>query len=323
MLEQSEFGSSLEAEKSGGVEISVVIACYTDERFDSIKDALESIRKQSLAPRHVIAAVDNNPQLAARLRAEFDWVTVVLNVAGRGSSATRNRGVEVVTTPITAFLDDDETAHEDWLLELSMPFVQPDVVGTGGQYKAVWSVSKPVWFPDEFAWVVGGSYLGMPTETTEVRNVWSGNMAVRTGPFRAVGGFRAGFGKHNSVSHPDDTDLCIRLTKADAGRWMYVPSAVINHNVPVGRTSLRFFVSRCFAEGGGKALMRTRLGSTSTLALERTYVRDSARAAALRLARKEPASILQGAAMLLGLASAAAGYANQQLRSAFSRRARR
>jgi GT2 family glycosyltransferase len=292
-------------------DISVVVACYTEDRFDGIRRALESVRKQSLEPRTVVVAVDNNESLADRLRAEFDWVTVVLNQGDRGSSATRNRGVESVKTSITAFLDDDETADEDWLLELSQPFTEQTVVGTGGTYEAVWARGKPSWFPDEFAWVVGGSYLGMPTETQEVRNVWAGNMAVRTAAFRALGGFRAEFGKHQGVYVPEDTDLCIRLTAANEGRWIYVPAAVVDHAVPTDRASLRFFVSRCFSEGRGKVLMSRGLGSSAVLAMEHAYVKTSVRAAARHFARRSPSEMLQGTVILLGLASAGAGYWGQ------------
>jgi GT2 family glycosyltransferase len=296
------------------IDVSVVLACHTLDRLDSIKSALASVRKQSLEPRQVIVAVDNNEVLADQLSNEFDWITVVVNRGSPGSSATRNCGAVLAVTRFTAFLDDDETADPDWLLELTQPFCDTDVVGTGGRYEAVWSSGKPSWFPDEFAWVVGGSYLGMPTETTAVRNVWSGNMAVRTDVFLEVGGFRTEFGKHDGVNHPEDTDLCIRMSStAAAGNWLYIPSAIIIHDVPPGRATFRFFVSRCFAEGGGKALMRQRLKSASSLDVEWLYVRTVARAAGQRLVLFRPTPIVQAMVILAGLASAGVGYVRRQL----------
>ncbi|PXX03209.1 glycosyltransferase family 2 protein [Mycolicibacterium moriokaense] len=290
------------------VDVSVVLPCYTEKRLDNIRAALISLRKQTLEPRRIIVAVDNNPSLAALLGDEFDWVTVVLNDEGRGASATRNRGVEFVETDIAAFLDDDETAEPDWLGELTKPFADPGVVGSGGTYEADWETKKPNWFPDEFAWVVGGSYLGLPTETAPIRNVWSGNMAVRTDEFRGVGGFRTEFGKHGSISQPEDTDLCIRMSDATGKHWMYVPSAVILHDVPASRSSFRFFLSRCCSEGAGKALMRNNLDSGSAVNTEHAYVRDVAVAALRRLAELNWTAVLQGLTMLMGLASAGVGY---------------
>jgi GT2 family glycosyltransferase len=295
------------------IDVSVVLPCYTEERLDNIRAALTSLRKQTLEPRRVIVAVDNNPSLANLLADEFEWAAVVLNDDGHGASATRNRGVNVVETSITAFLDDDETAEPDWLRELTQPFNDPDVVGSGGTYEPDWETVKPTWFPDEFAWAVGGSYLGLPIETAPIRNVWSGNMAVRTDEFRRVGGFRTEFGKNGSISQPEDTDLCIRMSAASGKHWMYVPSAVILHDVPATRASFRFFVRRCFSEGAGKAIMRNNLDSSSAVNTEHAYVRDVAIAAVRRLAELRWTALLQGLTMLLGLASAGVGYARGRL----------
>jgi glycosyltransferase involved in cell wall biosynthesis len=290
------------------LDVSVVLPCYTERRLDNIRSALTSVRKQTLEPRRVVVAVDNNPALAELLDEEFDWVTVVQNDAARGASATRNRGVEAVDTPLTAFLDDDEIADPDWLLELTRPFADERVVGTGGTYEPAWETKKPLWFPDEFAWVVGGSYVGLPTETAPIRNVWSGNMAVRTAEFRAVDGFRTEFGKQGSFSQPEDTDLCIRMSEATAKHWMYVPSAVIHHEVPAGRRSFGFFVARCFSEGAGKSAMRANLGSSSAVSTEFGYVQTAAVTALRRLTQLRWVAVLQGLTMMLGLASAGAGY---------------
>jgi GT2 family glycosyltransferase len=302
-------GGRLEPESgTDGFDISVVMACHTEKRLPSINTALESLRRQSRQPRQLIVAVDNNQSLADRLRAEHAGITVVVNNGSRGASSTRNCGIEAVTTPYAAFLDDDETADRDWLLRLRQAFTDPDVVGTGGRYEAVWSTRKPMWFPDEFAWVVGGSYTGLPTQTTSVRNVWSGNMAVRTDVFRRVGGFRTDFGKRGSLSQPEDTDLCIRMAQTAGGQWMYVPEAVIHHEVPAHRASLRFFIARCFIEGYGKAVMAHHLGSSSATQVERAYTRRVVRAAAGRLRVLHWSTFSQGIAMGLGLLSAGAGY---------------
>jgi GT2 family glycosyltransferase len=290
------------------IDVSVVMACHTEERLASIRSALTSLRKQSLEPRRVVVAVDNNESLAELLSHEFEWVTIALNAGERGASATRNRGVEAVESAFTAFLDDDETADPDWLLELTRPFTGADVVGTGGKYEPVWASAKPSWFPDEFAWAVGGAYDGLPTVTSPIRNVWSGNMAVRTASFRRVGGFRTNFGKCGYIPQPEDTDLCIRMSAANHGQWMYVPSAVIYHEVPASRASISFFVSRCYAEGAGKALMRNNLDSDSAIDTERDYARRVALAALKRLFLRGPKALAQGLAMLLGLASAGMGY---------------
>ncbi|TPG31436.1 glycosyltransferase family 2 protein [Mycolicibacterium hodleri] len=307
---------------TSAVDVTVVMACYTEDRWTSITAALESLRRQRLAPRHVIVGVDNNRALATRLATEFDWLVVALNDGDHGASATRNRAADLVTTPFLAFLDDDEIAEPDWLDELTRPFVDAGVVGTGGRYRDVWLIGKPDWFPGEFAWVVGGAYVGMSTVTSEVRNVWSGNMAVRTDVFRAVGGFPTDFGKRGDASQPEDTELCIRMAQTCAGRWMYVPSAVIDHEVPEARSSLSFFARRCYTEGAGKALMRSRFDTADIIDTERSYAVRTTWAAMRRMTVCRRASLLQGMAMFLGLACAAVGFGREVTRSLVRRSGR-
>lgn len=258
---------------------SVVIPCHTERRFDSIVAAVSSVQAQQVAPELIVVAVDHNPELSRRLRAALAPAVVVTDNLGemRGASATRNAGAELTTTPIVAFLDDDETAEPEWLGRLVAPLADPTLVGTGGRYVPSWETRKPRWFPDVFAWVVGGHYAGMPESNAIVRNVWAGNMAVRTKQFWAVGGFLVGFGKNQGSSQPEDTGLCIAMHRHSGGHWMYVPSAVINHAVPADRSTVRFFVRRCFAEGHGKVVLRAQLPDQTedpTLSEERLYIKQ-------------------------------------------------
>jgi hypothetical protein len=95
---------------------------------------------------------------------------------------------------------------------------------------------------------------------------------------------------------------------AAGGVWMYVPTAVIFHDVPASRASLGFFTSRCYAEGSGKALMRKHLDSGSAIDTERDYARVVAVAALRRPVLLRWQAILQGLVILLGLACAGTGY---------------
>ena len=72
------------------------------------------------------------------------------------------------------------------------------------------------------------------------------------------------------------------MAEAAGGHWMYVPEAIIHHEVPAHRASFRFFLARCFAEGYGKALMAHQLGSNAVTLMERAYTRRVAGVAARR-----------------------------------------
>jgi len=291
------------------IDATVVLACHSMRRWESLCSALTSVLTQTREPAGVVVGVDHHPQLASAVRERFPSVQVVLNDSGkRGASATRNAAASLVRSELIAFLDDDETADERWLDHLLAPFIDSSVVGTGGRYLPRWDAGRPRWFPDEFGWVIGAHHDGMPVSTTVVRNVWSGNMAVRTRVFRRIGGFRTDFGKVGSASRPEDTDLCIRAARASGGHWLYVPAAVIHHQVDASRSTLRFFAHRCVAEGRGKVEMARLLGDAATLDHERAYMRRTVPLGMLRHVAR--GRISRASVMALGVVCASWGVAS-------------
>jgi O-antigen biosynthesis protein len=254
--------------------VSVIVPAYTEDRWATIVRSLASACGQSVPPLEVILAVDHNPDLAERARTQFKGVHVCENVGPKGASGARNTGVSNSHGEILVFLDDDQVATPDWLHALCGNFDDPSVLGVGGKITPTWPADRPHWLPREFDWVVGGSYLGMPEVVAPIRNVWSGNMAIRRSVFEAVGGFRAGFGKIGDASRPEDTDLCLRVREAFPwGHWLYDPVAAVSHVVPHERTTRKFFLKRCWNEGRGKANLAEYNGVDASTAAERHYVK--------------------------------------------------
>lgn len=306
---------------------SVVIACHTEERWALLLKAVDSVRDQTVRAAQIIVVVDHNPMLFRRLRHLLAGVTVLENGELAGASGARNTGAFHATSPYVAFLDDDAAAEPDWLAQIVVAFSDPSVVGTGGRVEPDWTTARPAWFPEEFDWVVGASYRGMPTRREAVRNVWAENMAVRKDVFELVHGFRTGFGKIGGHSRPEDTDVCIRMAQAVAGgRWMYEPDAVVAHHVPAGRSTYAFFLRRAYHEGRGKAeLARLLPTPADALTSERTYVRRTLPVGVLRhLARAvvwvNVGELAKALNIVAGLVSTAWGFG---LQSALDRRVER
>ena len=254
------------------LDVTIVIPTHTEERWSSLVRTVACAKSQQVEPAEVVVVVDHNPELYHRIRRDLPQVTVLENAYAQGVSGNRNTGGFHARTALVAFMDDDITAGPDWLGRLIEPFDDPRVVGTGGGIEPAWEFSRPRWMPDEFLWAVGGSYAGMPTETSPIRNVWSASMVVRRETFNAVGGFRVGFGKLGDRNRPEDTELCLRMSALDGGHWMYVPGAVIRHEVPARRSTFSFFVHRCYAEGRGKVQMAGLHDGGETLGAERSYL---------------------------------------------------
>ncbi|HEU4349888.1 MAG TPA: glycosyltransferase family 2 protein [Actinoplanes sp.] len=286
--------------------VSIVIPTHAEQRWASLVRAVACARSQLYTPAEIVVVVDHNPALYRRARRDLAGVTVLENLYAQGVSGNRNTGAFHTHTALIAFMDDDVIAEPDWLGRLVAPFAEPAVVGTGGGIRPSWQGPAPRWMPEEFLWAVGGSYAGMPTVTAPIRNVWSASMVVRRETFMAVGGFRTGFGKLGGQNRPEDTELCIRMSALRGGRWMYVPEAVIRHEVPPVRATFSFFLRRCYAEGRGKVQMAGLTERDGSLTAERDYLRSLPGAVARNIAA---ASRGRGAHHALKAGSVLAGVA--------------
>ncbi|MEV6600930.1 glycosyltransferase [Actinoplanes sp. NPDC051346] len=254
--------------------VSIVIPTHTEQRWASLVRTVAAVKSQLYTPAEIVVVVDHNPALYRRARRDLGGVTVLENLYNQGVSGNRNTGAFHTSTSLIAFVDDDVIMDTDWLGNLIGPFADPRVIGAGGGIAPAWEGPEPRWMPAEFLWAVGGSYAGLPTTTSRVRNVWSAGMVVRRDAFLAVGGFRTGFGKLGSQNRPEDTELCLRMSGLNGGHWMYVPDAVIRHEVPAERSTFAWFVRRCYAEGRGKVAMAGLLDGSESLGSERDYLRS-------------------------------------------------
>jgi GT2 family glycosyltransferase len=292
---------------------SVVICAYTERRWDDAVAAVASVRAQTRPAARTILVVDHNPALLERARAAFPDVLVVPNEGPAGLSGGRNTGISHAVGDVVAFLDDDARAEPDWLERLAAGYSDPSVLGVGGTAAPVWPGRRPGWLPAEFDWVVGCSYVGLPTAAAPVRNLIGANMSFRREVFDTVGGFTDGLGRVGSRPLGcEETELGIRLRqwRADS-RLVYEPAAVVHHRVTEDRAAWRYFCSRCFAEGISKAIVSRRVGARDALETERRYVRSVLPHGIVRGLdpRRRPPGITSAAAILVGLLLTSAGYA--------------
>lgn len=294
--------------------VRTVIACYTEKRWTATLRAIESARTQTY-PNELVVVVDHNDGLLARLRAELPpEVQVMPNRYGQGAGGSRNTGALHATTDLLAFLDDDAVAAPTWIESMVLALnAEPKAVGAGGTIVPAWETRRPQWFPEEFSWVVGGTFRP-GSEPIPVRNVWSGSMIVKTAPFVAAAGFRDGFGKMGGAAQPEDTELCLRISHRGSGGWLFVPESIIEHAAPAERATWSYFVRRCWAEGKGKALLADLSPQgVAVLDEEAAFARRAMlRGVGRNLAAAARADLARGgraAAILVGLGAAAVAFA--------------
>jgi glucosyl-dolichyl phosphate glucuronosyltransferase len=298
------------------VTMSVVICAHSAMRFADTGAAVQSVREQSLPSLEIILVVDHNPALFASLAAEHPDVTVIENREAPGLSGAKNTGVAAASGDVVAFLDDDAVADADWLKFLADSYVDPAVVGVGGLTLPSWKRPRPPWFPEEFYWVVGCTYRGMPVIRAPVRNLLGGNASFRREVFAVVGGFKNGLGRSRD-KRPlgcEETEFCIRLNRSMPDSVLLFDNrATIWHLVPAERCRFSYFWSRCYAEGLSKAVVTASVGTHHGLSTERSYtartlpmgVADGVREAL----RGDPTGLGRAGAIVSGLAATVAGYA--------------
>lgn len=309
------------ADAPGEPAVSVVICAYTIDRRDSLRDAVASVRRQTHRPSEIILVVDHAANLEHAARVAWPGVRVVANREKPGLSGARNTGIAEATGAIVAFLDDDAVAQPDWLERLVAHYGDERVVGAGGSVRPIWLEGRPRWFAPEFDWVVGCSHAGMPLRAEPVRDLLGANMSFRRDALVRVGGFRHQLGRIGTIpAGCEDAELCIRLVANEPGaKIVYEPAAAVDHLVSAGRSGLRYFLSRCVAQGRSTAILAALVGTDAALAAERAYVRHTlsrgVRRALRDMLRGRPEGPARAAMIALGLLTTARAYAGGRRRS--------
>jgi glycosyltransferase involved in cell wall biosynthesis len=297
-----------------GLTFTALVCAYTLDRWTEIDAAVASLRSQTRPPDEVVLVVDHNPELLGKARAAFPDVRVVANEGKQGLSDARNTGVRVATGDVVGFLDDDAAAAPDWVEQMLRAYGTGDALGVGGWVRPAWRAPRPGWFPEEFLWVVGCSYRGLPGTTAPVRNPIGANMSFRRDVLTDIGGFDTDIGRLGAdAAGCEETELSIRAAERHPGRRILLePSAVVDHVVTPDRVTRRYFRRRCAAEGRSKALVSTLAGPDAALSSERDYVRRTLPAGVARGLRDavagDPSGAARAWAILEGTALTAVNY---------------
>ena len=262
---------------------SVIICAYTEERWELLVEAVMSSLNQSHRPAQVVVVIDHNPSLYERcLAARDEWnapgvseVVIVENRLRRGLGGARTTGTELANGSIVVFLDDDAAGSPTWLEELVQPFNDDDVMMTSGWIIPKWAAGRPQWFPDEFMWVVGCSYEGLPPSGAEIRNPIGASMAIRATIVQEVGDFESRLGRSKTDGNGcEETEYAIRARQIFPDKTVvHAAKSVVHHFVPEERTKLKYFLTRCWREGRSKAILVDIAGRGDSLSAERNYVR--------------------------------------------------
>lgn len=296
--------------------IGAVVCAYSDERRAELAAAIQSLIAQHRSLDEIVVVIDHNPALLDHAKEMFEsrGVNVIANSGKQGLSGARNTGVGAIATDVIAFLDDDAAAATDWSALISAAYADSTVIGVGGSIVPYWETRRPRWFPEEFLWVVGCTYLGMPTEKADVRNMIGANMSLRREVFEAAGKFSTEVGRVGKKPVGcEETELCIRaLAAIESSHIIYEPAATVSHLVTAERATWRYFRQRCYMEGISKAQVVRMAGAGQGLSSERSYSTRVLPMGVLRgigdVFRARPAGLARAAAIIAGLMITTVGF---------------
>ena len=198
------------ARSEGAPLVSVVIPAYNEENY--LPACLESIKRQDYAGEYEVIVVDNastdNTAQIAR-----DWGAKVVYESKRSPACARQKGVEVATGKIIAFIDADTQAPAHWLSTIVWRFLcEPEMVSVSGPY-AYCDAGK---FSKISSYI--GNFFNIVTDQLFRKvfgkggAIWGCNFAVRRSALLEVGGF------DTSIKfYGEEYELSLRLKKAGKG----------------------------------------------------------------------------------------------------------
>ncbi len=255
---------------------SVIVCTFDQHRLQGLQRCLEAIRLQVPAPLEILVVVNDNPTLARSIAESIDGIEILENDRP-GVSHARDLGAAASTADLLAFVDDDAVPHPGWLAALIEPFDDGNVMMTSGYIEPLWATQRPRWFPDEFLWVVGCSYRGLPGNGARLRNPIGASMAIRRSVVEATGSFESHLGRIGTDGRGcEETEFAIRAHRLQpGGTVIHVTKSIVDHSVPARRTSLTYFLRRCWREGHSKAILVELSSPGEGLSTERVFVRST------------------------------------------------
>lgn len=260
--------------------ISAVICAFSLKRFDMIADCIYSILNNTYKNYEIILVIDGNRELKQKIESKFkdiDNLLIIENMKNEGASISRNKGIEYAKGDIVAFIDDDAYTNSDWLEHIVNNFNDyPEILVVGGKLIPVYEDGSNK-LPEEILWIVGGTYKGHPEHKQIVRNVFTGNMAVRRSSFKYIN-FETMYDKKKNIflsyklSHQlEDTLFCVRLNSIKSNTILYDPDMIAYHHVPKERLGVSYIFKESFFEGIMKAKLE-HINGNDILSHEHNYL---------------------------------------------------
>ncbi|MFS8046211.1 glycosyltransferase [Rhizobium sp. BR 314] len=226
------------------IRIDIAICTYRRAELDQTLLSLAVLSIPAGALVRIIVA-DNDVKPSARDRVDAIRSAVPFEIAyvhcpASNISIARNACLDHANGDFVAFIDDDETASEDWLSEL---LVMADMTGADavlGPVQAIYANGAPAWMRS------GDFHSTLPVWVAgEIRTGYTCNVLLRRSAPSLVGRrFNIALGRTGG----EDTEFFTHMHQA-GGRIAYAEDALVQEPVPGKRATVTWLAKRRFRMG--------------------------------------------------------------------------
>lgn len=242
--------------------ISVVISTY-DDPINFVDQCLKSLLYQKRICEIIMVDSSKKDDIK-RLCASFNNEKIhYVHTPPKGLSDARNKGMSMAREYIVAFTDADCIVNKNWADSIFLGFeAMKNVAIVGGKVLPKW-ISEPNKILYNSAIAQGFySLFDMGEELKEVDQIFGGNFAIeRHLVTDQLFSTELGRGKGDLLGG-EETQLC-REVRAKKLNVIYVPSAIVMHQIPEERAKFGWMWKRMYYGGinratvGGKPTPKT------------------------------------------------------------------
>ncbi len=228
----------------------VAICVATFLRPQGLQSLIESLNRQDMQGRNVqvtLVIADNAPQTPASdmlgdIQQLSRWPVVYVFEYERGIVSARNRTLceAPMDADFIAFLDDDEQASEDWLIQMLDTMGLPDTVAVQGPVEPRYRQAPPDWIEALNLFRMGPYDQGAKLVSAATNNSMVDASVIRERGFK--------FDPRFNITGGEDEEFFTRL-RASGETIRAAAGAMVWDDVPENRTTLRWLGRRWFRMG--------------------------------------------------------------------------
>lgn len=236
-------------------QISAIICTHNRDTY--LGSAIDSLLAQNFAAGFEVVVVDNKSSdrtcevVGRRLsnpRLKYIYEPQI------GLSVARNTGAKVSCGKILAYLDDDAVACESWLQILHSAYEQnPKLAIAGGKVTLLWppGMQAPRWLSPGLAGNLGAYDLGESIVYIENPGLTPRglNYSIRRCFLDEIGGFDPNLGRVGKKLLSNEELQMTELALSKGWQVVYLPEALVAHNVSEERIKRSWFFRRGWWQG--------------------------------------------------------------------------